>query len=82
MKKKIIIFYPYINAFGGIERLIIELSKNLPINLVCYYDKINITKYNKNLKKIELKPSSYLQKIIYLKKYFKSTNTIGYSLMW
>ena len=82
MKKKIIIFYPYINAFGGIERLIIELSKNLSINLVCYYDKINITKYNKNLKKIELKPSSYLQKIIYLKKYFKSTNMICYPLMW
>ena len=82
MKKKVIIFYPYINTFGGIERLIIELSKSLPIHLVCYYDRINIRGYNKNLKKVELKPSNYFQKITYLKKYFKSINMIGYPLMW
>ena len=32
MKKKIILFYPHIEAFGGIERLILSLIKKIYLN--------------------------------------------------
>jgi glycosyltransferase involved in cell wall biosynthesis len=48
--KKVIIFYPHIGEYGGIERNIIALAKEIkhrglqPI-LLCYYDRINLSNY-------------------------------------
>lgn len=49
--KKIIIFYPHIGEYGGIERNIIALVNEIknrgqyPV-LLCFYDKINLSNYS------------------------------------
>ena len=50
-----LIFYPYITAYGGIEENIITLAKKLDqkkiqLNLLCFYDKLSINKYYKHIK--------------------------------
>ena len=82
MNKKIFIFYPYINSFGGIEKLICELGKYNKINLICYSDYINLSKYNNKIKIIKLNPKNYLDKILLLKKLFKNKLFKGLPLMW
>jgi glycosyltransferase involved in cell wall biosynthesis len=49
--KKVVIFYPHITEYGGIERNIIALAieinnQNLEPVLLCYYDKINMRKHS------------------------------------
>ena len=52
--KKVVIFFPHIVQYGGIERNIIALSNEIknrgldPI-LLCYYDRINMRKYSRNI---------------------------------
>ena len=70
MKKKIIIFYPYINTFGGIEKLICTLADGIDLSLVCFYDKINLKKFNPKIDIIKLNPKHYLDKNFYVKKFF------------
>lgn len=48
--KNIIIFYPHIGEYGGIERNIIALAQEIKNRkqkaiLLCFYDKINLSKY-------------------------------------
>ena len=62
MKKKVTIFYPYINSFGGIEKLICLLANNIDLTLVCYYDKINIKKFNLKINLINLRPKNYFKR--------------------
>lgn len=52
--KKIVIFYPHIGEYGGIERNIIALAteiknRNLEPILLCYYDRINMKKHSGNI---------------------------------
>ena len=52
--KNIIIFYPWIIEYGGIERNILALSsaikkRNLKPVLLCFYDKLNMQKFDKGL---------------------------------
>jgi len=82
MKKKVTIFYPYINSFGGIEKLICLLANNIDLTLVCYYDKINIKKFNLKINLINLRPKNYFQKILKLKEYFNNNEIKGLPLMW
>ena len=74
--KKILIFYPYIIAYGGIERLIISLCKEISIKgyepvLLCFEDKINIKKYNKQMTVRLIKSRNIIEKIFNLKKYLR-----------
>ncbi|QMU27428.1 glycosyltransferase [Adhaeribacter radiodurans] len=56
---KVIIFYPHIGEYGGIERNIIALAEEAsrmkisPV-LICYYDNIGISQYHNNLETILL----------------------------
>lgn len=51
--KKIVIFYPHIGEYGGIERNIIALANEirdrdkLPV-LLCFYDRINLSNYSEH----------------------------------
>ena len=82
MKKKIIIFYPYINTFGGIEKLICTLANGIDLSLVCFYDKINLKKFNSKIDIVILNPKHYLDKIFTLRNFFKKNLAKGYPLMW
>lgn len=82
MKKKIIIFYPYINTFGGIEKLICTLADGIDLSLVCFYDKINLKKFNSKIDIVKLNPKHYLDKIFTLRNFFKKNLVKGYPLMW
>jgi glycosyltransferase involved in cell wall biosynthesis len=75
--KKVLIFYPYITAYGGIEENIITLAKKLhqkriQLNLLCFYDKLSINKYYKHIKVIRLGNENYLLKIIKLRIFLKN----------
>jgi glycosyltransferase involved in cell wall biosynthesis len=85
--KKVLIFYPYITAYGGIEENIITLAKKLhqkkiQLNLLCFYDKLSINKYYKHIRVIRLGNKNYLLKIFKLKKFLKHYNKkfSGYAL--
>jgi glycosyltransferase involved in cell wall biosynthesis len=85
--KKVLIFYPYITAYGGIEENIITLAKKLhqkkiQLNLLCFYDKLSINKYYKHIKVIRLGNKNYLLKIFKLKKFLNNYNKkfSGYAL--
>jgi glycosyltransferase involved in cell wall biosynthesis len=57
--KKVIIFYPHITDYGGIERNIIALAneiknRNLEPILLCYYDRIDMRKYSQNILTIKV----------------------------
>ena len=72
MKKKIILFYPHIEAFGGIERLILSLineinQKKYEYELVCFYNKVNFK--SKKINIVNLNCYNLVSKIFYLKKY-------------
>jgi glycosyltransferase involved in cell wall biosynthesis len=75
--KKVLIFYPYITAYGGIEENIITLAKKLhqkkiQLNLLCFYDKLSINKYYRHIKVIRLGNENYLLKIIKLRIFLKN----------
>jgi|GEM_PF-693149 len=57
--KMIVIFYPHIDEYGGIERNIIGLAmKTIKMNLrpvlLCFYDKLNMRSYYPELETVEL----------------------------
>lgn len=57
--KKVVIFYPHIGEYGGIERNIIALAtevvnKGLIPVLLCYYDHINMGQYVKGMEVVAL----------------------------
>lgn len=75
--KKVLIFYPYITAYGGIEENIITLAKKLhqkknQLNLLCFYDKLSINKYYKHINVIRLGNENYLLKIIKLRIFLRN----------
>jgi glycosyltransferase involved in cell wall biosynthesis len=75
--KKVLIFYPYITAYGGIEENIITLAKklhqrNTQLILLCFYDKLLINRYCKYIKVIKLGNQNYLLKIIRLRAFLKN----------
>ena len=52
--KKVIIFYPYVDVYGGLERNLLALfsaikKKKLIPMFVCYYDKVGLKKYFKHV---------------------------------
>lgn len=87
--KKVLIFYPYISTYGGIEETIILLAKNIrkknlqPV-ILCFSNQLKIQKYFKYLKVIELGDDNYLKKIINLKVFLKDfeINYKGHALFY
>ena len=87
--KKVLIFYPYINTYGGIEETIILLSKSIsqrklqPV-ILCFSNKLKIQKYSKYLEVIELGNENYIKKIIKLKLFLKAfkKNYQGHALFY
>ena len=82
--KKIIIFYPFVDAFGGIERNIISFissinKRKINYEVVCFRNLINWKKYN-NKKSINIKilgGINIIDRIIKFKNYSKKANPIG-----
>ena len=82
--KKIIIFYPFVDAFGGIERNIISFissinKRKINYEVVCFRNSINWKKYN-NKKSINIKilgGINIIDRIIKFKNYSKKANPIG-----
>ncbi len=82
--KQILIFYPYIDAFGGIERNIISFvssieKRNIDYRIICFRNSINWRKYNRN-KPIKIKilgGKNHLDCIIKLRNYCKKKNPLG-----
>ena len=87
--RKVLIFYPYISTYGGIEETIILLAKNIrkkklqPV-ILCFSNQLKIQKYFKYLKVIELGDGNYLKKIINLKIFLKDyeKNYKGHALFY
>jgi len=84
MHNEIIIFYPYPHAIGGVENIIINLSKYKKVKLVCFNNKIAFSNFskNKNIKIIELFPKNYFEKFIKLSIFFKNNKTNFIPIMW
>jgi glycosyltransferase involved in cell wall biosynthesis len=75
---KVIIFYPHIGEYGGIERNIIALAieiknRNLEPVLLCYYDKINMRKHSGDILTTTVLGDHWnpFEKGLKLKRYFK-----------
>jgi glycosyltransferase involved in cell wall biosynthesis len=52
VNKKVVVFYPFISAFGGIERLIVDLSFELnqlgfDVDLICFENNVDFKKYGR-----------------------------------
>ena len=85
--EKIIIFYPHIQAFGGIERNIIGTIKEIERKkkkhvLVCFEDKININKFYNKINIKVIKGNNLFTKILVLKEFIKSHESKGNAFMW
>jgi glycosyltransferase involved in cell wall biosynthesis len=57
--KEIVIFYPHISEYGGIERLIVALaieanSRGIRPVLLCFYDRLGMKRFEPNLEVVEL----------------------------
>ena len=82
--KKIIIFYPFADTFGGIERIIISFissinKRKINYEVVCFRSSIKWKKYN-NEKSINLKilgGTSIIDRVIKFRNYYKQANCIG-----
>ena len=81
-KKEIIIFYPYLLTFGGIEQLFCTLSAEIKVKIITFENTIQLSKYSKNIEVIKLNPKSYFDKIFLLKKYFSNNNFVLIPIMW
>lgn len=56
---KVVVFYPHITDYGGIERNIVGLSmkvaeRRLTPVLLCFYDRVKMSRFSKHLQVIEL----------------------------
>ena len=85
--EKIIIFYPHIQAFGGIERNIVGVIKEIERLkkkhvLICFEDKINIKKFYNKINRKVIKGNNLFTKILALKKFIKTNDCNGNALMW
>lgn len=84
MNKEIVIFYPYPHAFGGIENIIVNLSKYKKLKVVCFNNKISFPNFskNKNIKIVELSPKNYFEKFMKLSFFFKKNKFYYMPIMW
>ena len=85
--EKIIIFYPHIQAFGGIERNIVSVIKEIERLkkkhvLICFEDKIHIKRFYNKINRKVLKGNNLFTKILALKKFIKTNDCNGDALMW
>ncbi|MBU2464638.1 MAG: glycosyltransferase [Candidatus Edwardsbacteria bacterium] len=79
--KEAIIFVPFITAFGGLERLLVDLSNHLCHNkikhrILCYQCSIDLSSYASNHIEITILPESNnpFCRIYHLKKYLNKTS--------
>ena len=86
--KKVILVYTQLNEFGGIEYLFVQLAKFLKkrktkLTIVCFEDKINFSKYEKNIEVIKLSNrQNILKRAKNLKKTIDEINHEGLPLFY
>lgn len=88
MIKRIVIFYPHISEYGGIERNIIALAESIEQNgynavLVCFYDNIGMTQYHENLEIVVLGDhNNPVIKTLRFQTWFKKNKCLGLPLFF
>jgi len=86
--KSVITVYSAFYEFGGIEYLFVQLAKflkkkKIKLIVICFEDKINFGKYEKNIKVIKLSNNqNFIKKAINLKKTIDSINHKGMVLLY
>ena len=86
--KSSVIVYSQIYTFGGVEYLFVQLAKFLKkkkirLIIICFEDKINFSKYEKNIKLIKLSNNqNALYKAYNLKKTIDKLNHVGNILLY
>jgi len=86
--KSVIVVYSEIYLLGGIESLFMQLAKflktkNIKLILICFEDKVDLGKYEKNIKVIKLANNqNFIKKAMNLKKTIHSINHKGMVLLY
>ena len=86
--KSVITVYSAFYLFGGIEYLFIQLAKflkkkKIKLIVICFEDKINLGKYEKNIKVIKLSNNqNFIKKAINLKETIDNINYKGMVLLY
>ena len=86
--KSSVIVYTQLYSFGGIEYLFVQLAKflkkkKIKLIIICFENKINFSKYEKNIKLIKLSNNqSVLNKAYDLKKTINKLNHVGRILLY